>query len=392
MAAGALDALGATSRPRASARRQPSAVRRLLGMGFATQLCILASLPVATQANIDGGRSELPGMRQDIFDQVQKNKKGGPQPRGRGPPDCPKSDGMSPFLAVAFASGEMYVRVNSSSQHCVRLVSVGGANYTTLINASRTCGPAGEWKRRIAENLSSIFFQGGLDWVKSENETLEVITEDGVFQAFVNEENYAEQLACWKKGCGCEQANNPIMRAIFIAIGVISIGGLSWDSVKLGLEKLKGKKPPKHVECKKGHRMGEVKFAYNHLCDVCGKAGTAYQCSVSCNYDMCKVCYKAAKKKVKTTLKEWLEKHPDDPDNKKKSKDDNTEDDSKKDDSDGDEKKSSKCESEAESKGDDATTPGEDDESGREKDSTAGDDEGEAKSSKSPEAAAAGDD
>merc|ERR1719210_3112811 len=109
---------------------------------------------------------------------------------------------------------------------------------------------------------------------------------------------------------------------------VIAVGGLGWDSLKMVWEKIRGKKPPKHVECKKGHRMTEVKMAYSHHCDICGTSGTTYQCSVSCNYDLCKKCYKEAKKTAKGKWKEWLEKHPEDKEEKgKKDKADKDEDD-----------------------------------------------------------------
>merc|ERR1712039_800743 len=130
----------------------------------------------------------------------------------------------------------------------------------------------------------------------------------------VNEDNYVEMLACWRYGCGCEQANNPIMRGILIAMLVIAAGGLSYDSVKVLWQKIKGKKPAKHVECKNGHRMEKVKYTRIHYCDICGQAGTQYQCGAcsSCNYDMCKKCYSETKAKLKTQLKEWYEKHPED--------------------------------------------------------------------------------
>merc|ERR1712217_924592 len=267
----------------------------------------------AAAQSVDGGRSELPGMKRDIFDQVQ-GQKGRPPPRGKGPPDCPKSDGWSAFTAIAFTSSSAFVKLSVNEEKCKQLISIGGVNMTQLINASRTCGPAGEFKRRIAENMSSMFFQGGFDWVKSENETLEVVTEDGTFQAHVNEDNYVEMLACWRYGCGCEQANNPIMRGILIAMLVIAAGGLSYDSVKVLWQKIKGKKPAKHVECKNGHRMEKVKYTRIHYCDICGQAGTQYQCGAcsSCNYDMCKKCYTETKAKLKTQLKEWYEKHPED--------------------------------------------------------------------------------
>jgi len=282
---------------------------------------VLIFQQVATQANKEGGRREHQRMKKDILDQVQKSKKAGPTQRGRAPPECPKSDKMSPFYNLAFADGEMYVRINSSSGQCHRLLTVGGANFTVLTNASKTCGPAGEWKKRIAEELSAMFFQGGLEWVKSENETIEVVTEEGTFQAVVSEEKYEAQLECWKKGCGCEQTANPKMRVLFATLLFLAVGGLSYDSMKLTWEKIRGKKPPKHVECKKGHRMIESKFAHR-VCDLCRKSGTLYQCNnPSCYYDMCKPCYKSQKKKVKAAWKEWLEKHPED-----KKKDDDKED------------------------------------------------------------------
>merc|ERR1719414_2491094 len=107
---------------------------------------------------------------------------------------------------------------------------------------------------------------------------------------------------------------------VLVTMLVIAVGGLAFDSLKMGWEKLKGKKPPKHVECKKGHRMTEVKMAYSHHCDICGASGTTYQCAVNCNYDMCKKCYKEAKKKTKAKWKEWLEQHPAEKEKEKKGK------------------------------------------------------------------------
>jgi hypothetical protein len=282
-------------------------------------LAVLAScvLPTDSHANIDGGRSDLPGMKQDMFDQVKKNKQNQHMKKGK-VPECPKSDHMSPFYSLAFANNEIFVRLNSTEGKCSKLITIGGANYSELTNYSKTCGPAGEWKKRIAEELSAMFFQGGLtSWVKSENESIEVVTEDGTFEVEVNEQKYEIMLDCWKRSCGCEQANNPIARMVMMAMLVIAIGGLGFDSFKVLWDKFSGKKPAKHVQCKKGHKMEEVKAAPRNYCDLCGQAGTTYQCSVSCNYDLCKVCYKASKKKQKDELAAWLEKHPDDPDNKK---------------------------------------------------------------------------
>merc|ERR1719454_581838 len=263
-----------------------------------------------------------------MFDQINRQKKGQQQRSslGKGPPDCPKSDKMTPFASMAFVGPDLFVRLETLEGTCHKLISVGGANLTVLRNASLTCGPAGEWKKRVAEEMSMVFFQGGLDWVKSENETIEVVTEEGTFQTEINEAKYATMMDCWKRSCGCEQANNPKMKIVLITLLACALGGLSYDSMKLAWEQFKGSKPSKYVQCKKGHRMVEVKEQYSHICDICRKSGTCYQCTASCNYDMCKVCYKAAKKKQKSKYKDWLEKHPEDEDNKKKDKDEDDDD------------------------------------------------------------------
>merc|ERR1712187_676690 len=242
---------------------------------------------------------------------------------------------------------DVFVRLNSSEGKCEKLVSVGGANYSVLTNASRTCGPAGEWKRRIAENMSSVFFQGGLEWVKHDNETIEVVLESGVVMVEVSEYKYEQMLACWKYACGCEQSNSPITRVIFFILLAIAVGGLGYDSFTVLWAKIVGKKPPKHVECKhcKNYKMEEVKYASNHYCDLCSTRGTTYHCSrgTSCNYDMCKACYQTERKKVKAAWKAWVAKHPEGGDKKDKKKKD------KKDSDDEDEKKSEKSETEDQS-------------------------------------------
>mmetsp|Transcript_101460 Transcript_101460/g.262276 ORF Transcript_101460/g.262276 Transcript_101460/m.262276 type:complete len:359 (+) Transcript_101460:154-1230(+) len=346
--------------------------------GFRAAIFLLAACsliePAVTQMNIDGGRSDLPGMKQDMFDRAQRDKgKPGPQ-KGKGRPDCPKSDKMSPFFGLAFVSGEVFVKLNSTDEQCKRLITVGGANYTELTNASKTCGPAGEWKKRIVEEMSAVFFQGGLDWVRSENETIEVVTEDGTFEIEVTEGKFNELEQCWARGCECEQAKNPAGRAMLMSLLAVAVVAIGWDSIKLTLEKFTGKKPPSKVQCKKGHKMEEVKFAYSHSCDQCGKSGTQYQCSVSCNYDLCKVCYKAAKKKAKADMAEWIAKHPEDA-KKEKSKGSDKEDV----DDDDDDKTGAKSESEAaKSEGESEPTKKSEDKSEDEDKSRDGDGEGEA--------------
>merc|ERR1712232_332969 len=156
---------------------------------------------------------------------------------------------------MAWGSREIFVKLNSSADKCSKLITIGGANYTTLQNASMTCGPRGEWKSRISENLSSIFFQGGLEWVKHENETIEVVTEDGTFEVPVTEERYQDLLACWARGCDCEQVKNPAGRAVLLALVAIAVIGLGHDGVRWLRDKFKDKKPSKHVMSPKGHKM-----------------------------------------------------------------------------------------------------------------------------------------
>merc|ERR1712226_466209 len=103
-----------------------------------------------------------------------------------------------------------------------------------------------------------------------------------------------------------------------MAMLVIAIGGVGVDFGKVLWGKIKGKKPPKHVECKNGHRMEEVKHQDRHFCDVCKARGTIYKCAHSRNYDLCKKCYKAAKVKAKAEWEKWCVKHPEDAKKKKK--------------------------------------------------------------------------
>jgi len=299
-------------------------------------------------AQVDGGRSELPGMKKDMFDQYQNNKKKPQQAKSKAPPPCPRSDFMSPFTGITFSSSEMYVRLNGTEGKCTRLITVGGYNFTNMMNFSRTCGPAGEWKRRVAENLSTIFFQGGSEsWAKHDGDIIEVITEEGTFEVNVTEAKYEEMVECWKRGCGCEQANHPTMKVLFITMGVIAISGLCYDSFKAAYKKIVGEKPPKHVLSKAGHRMVKIKPSSKYYCDACGSRGVAYQCSGDTEYHLTKKCYEEAKAKVKIAWKKWLEDHPEDRKSKKDGKDDK--DDDGEDDGEGEEVSKSEAESEAKS-------------------------------------------
>merc|ERR1712066_995756 len=131
-----------------------------------------------------------------------------------------------------------------------------------------------------------------------------------------------------------------------------AVGGLGFDSCKMAWEKIRGKKPPKHVECKKGHPMDKVDKTWAHHCDICGVAGITRQCKEGCNYDMCEKCYKESKKKVKAKWKEWVEKHPED---KKKGKDEDDDEEEKK------SEKGEKSETETPSKAASEADPSEED-------------------------------
>eukprot|EP00438_Fugacium_kawagutii_P012313 Skav221944 [mRNA] locus=scaffold195:454455:456900:+ [translate_table: standard] len=119
-------------------------------------LSVLFSLlwvAICAAQTTDGGRGELPGMRKDIFDQMKDAKNKGPK----------------------------HVKINDTEEKCRRIVSIGGANASALFDASRTCGAVGEWKRRVAEELSAVYFVGGWEeeWPKSEGEPVEIEFEDG---------------------------------------------------------------------------------------------------------------------------------------------------------------------------------------------------------------------
>merc|ERR1712139_373591 len=104
---------------------------------------------------------------------------------------------------------------NSSQDQCMRLLGINQANTSQLFNASKTCGPAGEFKRRIAEELSAVWFVGGWDdWPKAEGDTVEVHTANGTFTAAITEENYNNMKEYWARGCGCEQAKSPLMKGV----------------------------------------------------------------------------------------------------------------------------------------------------------------------------------
>jgi len=133
------------------------------------------------------------------------------------------------------------VKLNDTDEKCRRIISIGGANTSALFAASRTCGAAGEWKRRVAEELSAVYFVGGWEeWPKSEGEPIDLELEDGNMSMPITTENYELIKECWARGCGCEQAANPKVKAILWSLLAICVGGIALDSFKVTKEKFLG--------------------------------------------------------------------------------------------------------------------------------------------------------
>jgi len=86
---------------------------------FVAVIAVLSAQLVTSQPNIDGGRGDLPGMKQDMFDDVRKQKKSGGKHVGKGPPDCPKSDKMSAFSSMALVGGDIFIRLDSLEGPCL---------------------------------------------------------------------------------------------------------------------------------------------------------------------------------------------------------------------------------------------------------------------------------
>merc|ERR1712083_262755 len=207
----------------------------------------------------DGGRGDLPGMKRDMFDQINKQKQqGGAGAKEKKRPECPKSDELSPFTSFAIVGGNIFVKFNESDATCRRLISVGGANISSLFSAARTCGAVGEWKRRVAEELSAMYFiTGGEGWPKSEGEPIELELEDGNYSIPITPANYELIKDCWARGCGCEQAANPKMKVVMLTLLAIALTGLGWDAVKMGYEKFFGKKKDKEKKEKKKEKKAK---------------------------------------------------------------------------------------------------------------------------------------
>lgn len=57
------------------------------------------------------------------------------------------------------------------------------------------------------------------EWPKSEGEPVEIEFEDGNVSVPITPENYEVIKECWARGCGCEQAANPKMKASLLDHG-----------------------------------------------------------------------------------------------------------------------------------------------------------------------------
>jgi len=217
-------------------------------MGFcsfhhlALALCVF--LLQCTAQSTDGGRGDLPGMKKDIFDHMKDVKnKGGAGAKEAKRPECPKSDGLSPLQAFAIVQKQIFVKLSDSDPTCRRLISIGGANTSSLFAAAKTCGAAGEWKKRVAEELSAMYFiHGGDAWPKSDGEPIELELEDGNFSIPITAENYEKIKECWARGCGCEQASNPKMKMVLFACLLLALTGLGWDVISALSTKIFGDK------------------------------------------------------------------------------------------------------------------------------------------------------
>eukprot|EP00930_Biecheleria_cincta_P040885 TRINITY_DN2799_c0_g1_i1.p1 TRINITY_DN2799_c0_g1~~TRINITY_DN2799_c0_g1_i1.p1 ORF type:complete len:294 (-),score=86.00 TRINITY_DN2799_c0_g1_i1:64-945(-) len=235
-----------------------------MGFGILRHLALLALFLFlqSSAQSTDGGRGDLPGMKRDMFDQINKQKQqGGAGAKEKKRPECPKSDQNSPFTAFAIVGGNIYVKFNESDATCRRLTSVAGANISSLFAAARTCGAVGEWKRRVAEELSAMYFiTGGEGWPKSDGEPIEVELEDGNYSIPITPANYELIKDCWARGCGCEQAANPKMKVVMLTLLAIALSGLGWDVFKMVYEKFfGGKKKDKEKKEKKDKKEKKEK-------------------------------------------------------------------------------------------------------------------------------------
>eukprot|EP00397_Hematodinium_sp_SG-2012_P009644 GEMP01009735.1.p1 GENE.GEMP01009735.1~~GEMP01009735.1.p1 ORF type:complete len:304 (+),score=96.84 GEMP01009735.1:32-913(+) len=201
------------------------------------------------------------GKRKDVFDEVTK-KQGRRMGAERKQPDCPTSDGLSPFSALSFVDGEIYVRreLDDEKPMCERLIQIAKSNVTVLMKAGKTCGPVGEAKRRIAQNLYAVFWMGGLDgWPTGEDKTIYIKTSEFEGEVELSAEKATKLEACWMEGCDCDQAKSPLMRIFFGILLAACIGGLGYDSLSLAKGKDKKKKKERDPAKKKERKEKKEK-------------------------------------------------------------------------------------------------------------------------------------
>jgi len=186
----------------------------------------------------DGGRSKI------LFNQHDKFNMGPKTGTSTKTKECPRADELSPFSGIAFAGGDILVRLNETdtAPMCQVLKRIGSApgNETSveaekMIEFSKRCGPVGEYKRRIAESWSIPMFTGGLDWVSNDGETIWVETDqtgpEGVLVE-VTKAKWELSKDCWTQGCECEQTKSPRVRIGLYILGALMFLGLSWDFIR----------------------------------------------------------------------------------------------------------------------------------------------------------------
>eukprot|EP00392_Amoebophrya_sp_AT5.2_P004986 g4995.t1 len=219
-------------------------------------LTLLAPLTVHAAFEYDGGRSKILFNNYDKF----SAPKTGSSTKTK---ECPKADELSPFSGIAFAGGDILVRLNESdtAPMCQVLKRIGSApgNETSveaekMIEFSKRCGPVGEYKRRIAESWSIPMYTGGLDWVNSDGDEIWVETDQTGYAkeicpcptlpgepltktkqgilVNVTKAKWEATKECWTQGCECEQTKSPRLRVGLYVLGAVMFVGLMWDFIR----------------------------------------------------------------------------------------------------------------------------------------------------------------
>jgi hypothetical protein len=156
-------------------------------------------------------------------------------------PVCPEGDGTAPFASMVIVDKEIFVRVEEDGP-CLRLLELGQANSTRLVETSRReCGRG--WKEKLVEAMSVIYTRSDFEWPTEAGSALPIVVEGSeVKEVTLTEAKYESAKACWKTGCSCAQTKHPKMTAIFVTCGAIMLGGVLWDGGRLLKERQSEKK------------------------------------------------------------------------------------------------------------------------------------------------------